>query len=86
MPRVYYGTKNEPGFDLEQSNDLIAVRTRSGRSVKSAVGPVPTPLSAELSDGALVVAFPTPASKCTGSRSARRAKPRSAQVRAAGLA
>ena len=37
MPRVYYGTKNEPGFDLEQSNDLIAVRTRSGRSVKSAV-------------------------------------------------
>jgi len=58
MPRVYYGTKNEPGFDLEQSNDLIAVRTRSGRSVKSAVGPVPTPLSAELSDGALVVAFP----------------------------
>ncbi len=58
MPRVYYGTKDEPGFDLEQSDDLIAVRTRSKRSVKSAAGPVPTPVTAELADGALVAAFP----------------------------
>ena len=58
MPRVYYGTKNEPGFDLEQSDDLIAVRTRSRRSVRNAGGPVPTPVTAELADGTLVVAFP----------------------------
>ena len=58
MPRVYYGTKNEPGFDLEQSDDLIAVRTRSRRSVRSAGGPVPTPVTAELADGTLVAAFP----------------------------
>ncbi len=58
MPRVYYGTKNEPGFDLEQSEDLIAVRTRSKRSVKSAAGPVQTPISAELADGALIASFP----------------------------
>ena len=58
MPRVYYGTKNEPGFDLEQSDDLIAVRTRSRRSVRNAGGPVPTPVTAELADGTLVAAFP----------------------------
>jgi subtilisin family serine protease len=58
MPTVYFGSKNEPGFDLEQSDDLIAVRTRSGRSITRASGPVPTPLSAELEDGTLVAAYP----------------------------
>jgi subtilisin family serine protease len=58
MPTVYFGTKNEPGFDLEQSDDLIAVRTRSGRSITRATGPVPTPLSAELEDGTLVAVYP----------------------------
>lgn len=58
MPTVYYGTKNEPGFDLEQSDDLIAVRTRSGRSITRAAGPVPSPLSEELEDGALVASYP----------------------------
>jgi hypothetical protein len=26
MPKVYFGRKDEPGFDLELSDDLIAVR------------------------------------------------------------
>jgi len=56
MPKVYFGRKGEPGFDLEMSNDLIAVRTRSGRSVTRA-GPVPTPAAAQLADGQLVLAF-----------------------------
>lgn len=58
MPKVYFGRKGEPGFDLELSNDLIAVRTRSGRSVTRAAGPVATPASAQLADGQLVLAFP----------------------------
>ncbi|MGH8512966.1 MAG: S8 family serine peptidase, partial [Gammaproteobacteria bacterium] len=58
MPKVYYGTKDEPAFELEQSDDLIAVRTRSGRSITRGAGPVPSPLSAELDDGTLVAAYP----------------------------
>ncbi len=58
MPTVYFGTKDEPGFDLEQSNDLIAVRTRSGRSITRTAGLVPTPVSAELEDSTLVAAYP----------------------------
>lgn len=58
MPTVYFGTRDEPAFDLEQSNDLIAVRTRSGRSIARSAGPVPSPLSAELEDGTLVAAYP----------------------------
>jgi subtilisin family serine protease len=58
MPTVFFGTKDEPGFDLEASNDLIAVRTRSGRPVTRLAGSVPTPLSSELEDGVLVSAFP----------------------------
>jgi subtilisin family serine protease len=55
---VYFGSKDEPGFDLEQSDDLIVVRTRSGRSITRAGGPVPTPLSSELEDGTLVASYP----------------------------
>lgn len=58
MPKVYYSRKGEPGFDLELSPDMIAVRTRSGRPVTRAGGPVPTPASAQLADGQLVLAFP----------------------------
>jgi subtilisin family serine protease len=58
MPKVFLGRKGEPGFDLELSTDLIAVRTRSGRSVAREAGPVATPASAQLADGQLVVAFP----------------------------
>lgn len=58
MPTVYYGTKDEPGFELEQSPDLIAVRTRSGRSITRRIGAVPSPASAELDDAALVVSYP----------------------------
>ena len=57
MPQVNFGTKGEPAFNLELSKDLIAVRTRSGRSVRS-VGEVRSPHEAEVSDGSLVVAFP----------------------------
>ena len=58
MPTVYFGTKDEPGFELKQSDDLIAVRTRTGRSIAKSAGPVPNPLSAELEDGTLVAAYP----------------------------
>lgn len=58
MPKIYYGTKNEPAFELEQSDNLIAVRTRSGKSLTRSVGSVAQPVSAELSDGALVVSYP----------------------------
>lgn len=58
MPKIYYGTKKEPPFELEQSDDLIVVRTRSGRSLTRSAGPVARPISGELSDSALVVAYP----------------------------
>lgn len=57
MPLVKYGSKSDPGFRLEESPDLIAVRTRSTRSALGA-GPVPTPAAAALGDGELVAAFP----------------------------
>ena len=58
MPKIYYGTKKEAPFELEQSDDLIVVRTRSKRSLTRSAGPVAHPISAELSDSALVVAYP----------------------------
>lgn len=57
MPLVKFGTSSEPGFELKQSTDMIAVRTRSERPVRG-VGPVPMPASSEVSDGQLVAAFP----------------------------
>jgi subtilisin family serine protease len=57
MPTVKYGTKDQPGFKLDESPDLIAVRTRSQRSAFG-VGPVPQPAAAALADGQLVAAFP----------------------------
>ena len=58
MPKIYYGTKKEPPFELEQSDDLIVVRTRSKRSLTRSLGPVAHPISAELSDSSLIVAYP----------------------------
>lgn len=55
MPKIYYGTKKEPPFELEQSDDLIVVRTRSKRSLTRSAGPVARPISGELSDSTLVV-------------------------------
>ncbi|MBZ4421314.1 S8 family serine peptidase [Myxococcus sp. RHSTA-1-4] len=57
MPQVKFGTKSEPGFDLVESPDLIAVRTRSHLPVRGA-GPVPLPTAAEVVDGTLVARFP----------------------------
>lgn len=58
MPKVYYDSKEKPAFDLKQSDDLIAVRTRSKRSIARSAGPVATPLAAEVDDGMLVAAYP----------------------------
>ena len=58
MPKVYYDSKDKPAFDLKQSDDLIAVRTRSKRSIARSGAPVPAPASAELDDSALVAAYP----------------------------
>ncbi len=58
MPTVYYGNKGEPGIKLEQSDDLIAVRTRSGRPVLRDRGAVAAPASMEVADGTLVVEYP----------------------------
>jgi subtilisin family serine protease len=56
MPHVLLGTKNEPGINLKPSADLIAVRTRSRRSLRG--GPVQRAAAAEVSDANLVLAFP----------------------------
>lgn len=57
MPYVNFGTKQEPGFQLERSDDLLAVRTRSRQPLRAAT-PVATPEQAEINDGQLVAAFP----------------------------
>jgi subtilisin family serine protease len=57
MPQVKFGRKDEPGFNLEISDDLIAVRTRSRRTLRPS-GPVPSAVGAELSGTTLVAAFP----------------------------
>src|SRR5262245_24938305 len=58
MPKVFYGTKDEAPFDLTQSDDLIAVRTRSGHSITRGTGAVPSALSAYVDDGEVVAAYP----------------------------
>lgn len=58
MPTVHFGKKHEPAFTLEQSPDLIAVRTRSGRSLARGAAPVASPASAELDDAQLVIDYP----------------------------
>lgn len=58
MPTAYLGKKTDPGLSLEPSPNLIAVRTRSGRSITRAAGGVPTSVSGELDDGVLVASYP----------------------------
>ncbi|WP_433680268.1 S8 family peptidase [Nocardia sp. CA-119907] len=58
MPTANFGTKNDPGFELQQSPDLIAVRTQNKRPIPRSIGSVRTPLSGELDDAALVVSYP----------------------------
>ena len=58
MPLVKFGTKNEPGVELVESPDLIAVRTRTQRPVRG-IGPVPQPPTAAVADGTLVAEFPS---------------------------
>ena len=57
MPTVYFGTKEEPSFQLEESSDLIAIRTRSNRSVFGS-GPVPSQALGDVIDGQLLLRFP----------------------------
>jgi subtilisin-like proprotein convertase family protein len=56
MPEVKFGRKDEPSTQFQKSEDLIAIRTRSRRS--ATVVAVPTNVSAELSEGQLVLSFP----------------------------
>jgi len=56
MPNVKLGKKTEPGVELRRSDDLIAVRTRSTRSIME--GPVLRPEAAEVRDGEKVLEFP----------------------------
>jgi subtilisin family serine protease len=56
MPEVKFGRKDESSTQFQKSEDLIAIRTRSQRS--ATVVPIPTAISAELSEGRLVLSFP----------------------------
>jgi subtilisin-like proprotein convertase family protein len=56
MPQVKFGRKDEPTSDLERSDDLIAVRTRSRKSLRA--GPVLSAAAAEVQDALLLAAFP----------------------------
>ncbi len=58
MLKVQFGRKNEPGFQLQLSPDLIVVRTRSKRSLSRSASPVPSPEVESLDDGTLVAAYP----------------------------
>ena len=53
---IHLGRKDEPAVELEPSEQLIAVRTRSTRSLRS--GPVAAGAAAEVRDAELVLAFP----------------------------
>ncbi|MBF6194188.1 MULTISPECIES: S8 family peptidase [unclassified Nocardia] len=79
MPTANFGTKDDPGFELAQSPDLIVVRTRSGRGIRRQSGSVRTPLGAELDDATLVQAYPEAGVEVyrlpAGSRSVQQRKP-----------
>src|SRR5687768_10014174 len=55
MPQANLGSKNEPALELNKSSELVAVRTRSRRSLRRPVQPL---AAAEVADGQLVVSFP----------------------------
>jgi subtilisin family serine protease len=56
MAEVKFGRKDEPSISLRRSDDLIAIRTRSTRSVRR--GPVPSSAASEVADGQLIMDFP----------------------------
>jgi subtilisin family serine protease len=56
MPQVKFGRKNEPVSNFRKSENLVAVRTRSGASVAAA--PPASQTAAELMDGTRVMSFP----------------------------
>jgi len=56
VKEVKFGRKDEPAIKLRMSDDLLAVRTRSTRSLRA--GPVASEAAAEVADGDLVLAFP----------------------------
>ncbi|MDQ3747657.1 MAG: S8 family serine peptidase [Acidobacteriota bacterium] len=56
MPEVKFGTKDEPAVSFRKSDDLIAVRTRSNRSLRE--GPVLSSAAAAVQDSEMVLAFP----------------------------
>ena len=56
LTEVRLGKKTEPPIVLRKSDDLIAVRTRSTRSIRA--GAVRTPESGEVADGHLVFTVP----------------------------
>ncbi|MFC9997151.1 S8 family serine peptidase [Nocardia sp. NPDC127526] len=58
VPTANFGTKDEPGFELEQSPDLIVVRAHRGRGVPRKIGSVRTAVAGELDDATLVQAHP----------------------------
>jgi subtilisin family serine protease len=58
MPTVHFGRKDEASFELVDSPDLFAVRTRSGRPLTRGASPVASPWSAHVADCALVLEFP----------------------------
>ena len=53
MPHIKFGKVHEPGFDLELSDELIVVRTRSRQSLRAA-GPVLSPAMAELDESTAI--------------------------------
>jgi subtilisin family serine protease len=57
MPKVNFGTKKDKSFELVESDDLIAVRSRSKKPML-ARGPVPRAIEGSLSDCELVHSFP----------------------------
>jgi subtilisin family serine protease len=56
MIAVNLGSKNDSPLELVRSAELLAVRTRSRRSLRA--GPVQPAVAAEVADGQLVVAYP----------------------------
>ncbi len=57
MPTVYFGTRHEAGFELEENPNLIAVRTRDRRALERR-GSVASPDGSALDDGVPVLTFP----------------------------
>ncbi len=56
MAEVKFGRKDEPSISLRRSDDLIAIRTRSTRSLRR--GAVQSSAASEVADGQLVMDFP----------------------------